>query len=55
MSYNISEVQLDSPVADVKDIASYRAFPLLLETALIGVHLPSSPTLGVTETDMGLL
>ncbi|VDB83388.1 unnamed protein product [Peniophora sp. CBMAI 1063] len=37
MSYNISEVQLDSPTADVKDIASFRAFPLLLETALIGV------------------
>ncbi|KZV70093.1 hypothetical protein PENSPDRAFT_685852 [Peniophora sp. CONT] len=37
MSYNISEVQLDSPVADVKDIADFRAFPLLLETTLIGV------------------
>ncbi|KZV68555.1 hypothetical protein PENSPDRAFT_510825 [Peniophora sp. CONT] len=37
MAYNFSEVQLDSPVAGVKSVANFRAFPLLLESVLIGV------------------
>ena len=42
MAYNFSEVRLDSPVADVKSIANFRAFPLLLESVLIGKLLRSS-------------
>ncbi|VDB83434.1 unnamed protein product [Peniophora sp. CBMAI 1063] len=37
MAYNFSEVRLDSPVADVESIANFRAFPLLLESTLMGV------------------
>ncbi|VDB83435.1 unnamed protein product [Peniophora sp. CBMAI 1063] len=37
MAYDFSEVRLDSPVADVESIANFRAFPLLLESTLMGI------------------
>lgn len=37
MSYNFSEVQLDSSAADVRNVANFRAFPLLLESVLMGM------------------